>query len=41
VEDVTEGRRAVAALRESEERFRLVVETIAEVFWVSDLKWDG
>jgi len=25
----------------SEERFRLVVETIAEVFWVSDLKWDG
>jgi PAS domain S-box-containing protein len=38
VEDVTEGRRAVAALRESEERFRLVVETIAEVFWVSDLK---
>ncbi len=38
VEDVTENRRAVAALRESEERFRLVVETIAEVFWVTDLE---
>lgn len=34
--DVTERRRAETKLQASEERFREVVETIAEVFWVFD-----
>ena len=33
--DITGRKRAVAALRESEERFRQIAETIDEVFWVT------
>lgn len=36
VMDVTARKRAEQTLRESEERFREVVETIHEVFWVTD-----
>ncbi|MBI2517229.1 MAG: PAS domain S-box protein [Opitutae bacterium] len=36
--DVTEARRAAQALRESEERFRQIAETISEVFWMADIK---
>jgi len=35
--DITEQRRALDALRESEHRFREVTESIDEVFWLSDL----
>ncbi len=35
--DVTEERAAEHALRESEERFRQIAETIQEVFWMCDL----
>jgi PAS domain S-box-containing protein len=35
--DVTDRRRAEAALRASEERFRQVVENIDEVFWMTDV----
>lgn len=34
--DVTEHRRAEEKLRESEERFRELAETIQEVFWITD-----
>ncbi len=34
--DVTERKRSVDALRESEERFRQIAEGINEVFWLSD-----
>jgi PAS domain S-box-containing protein len=33
--DITHRKRAEAALRESEERFREIAETIDEVFWIS------
>ncbi len=36
IQDVSEQRRAAAALSESEERFRQVTENIREVFWLSD-----
>ncbi|WP_169260549.1 PAS domain-containing protein [Aromatoleum diolicum] len=34
--DITPSKRAEAALRESEERFRQLAETISEIFWVLD-----
>jgi PAS domain S-box-containing protein len=36
IEDISERRRAAAALQESEERFRQFAEHIDEVFWMSD-----
>ncbi|MDB6165150.1 MAG: sensor hybrid histidine kinase [Lacunisphaera sp.] len=34
---IAEGARALAALRESEERFRQVTESIEEVFWLAEM----
>lgn len=37
LQDITDRRRALNALSESEERFRQVTESIDEVFWLSDI----
>ncbi|HEY9729423.1 MAG TPA: PAS domain-containing protein, partial [Chroococcales cyanobacterium] len=36
--DVSERKRTEAALRESEERFRQMAETIQDVFWITDFR---
>ncbi len=36
--DITDERTAERALRESEERFRQIAETIREVFWLTELE---
>jgi PAS domain S-box-containing protein len=38
VQDIDARKQAQTALRESEERFRLIAETIDEVFWISDVE---
>lgn len=35
--DITERKRESLALRESEQRLRLIAETISEVFWIADV----
>lgn len=36
--DITERKRVEEKLRESKERFRLIAETISEVFWMADVE---
>jgi PAS domain S-box-containing protein len=36
IQDITERKRAETELRESEEKFRQIAETINEVFWITD-----
>jgi len=38
VQDITERKRAEEVLREQKERFRLITETIDEVFWMADVE---
>lgn len=38
--DITELKRTEAALRESEERFRQIAESIREVFWIADIEFN-
>lgn len=38
IKDVTEQKRTEMALRQSEARFRLMAETIQDVFWISDFR---
>ena len=38
VRDISDRTKAERALRESEERFRLIAETIDEVFWMADVE---
>ncbi|MFN7085279.1 MAG: PAS domain S-box protein, partial [Burkholderiales bacterium] len=37
VEDISDRKRAVTALRESEEKFRQLADNIPEVFWIADI----
>jgi len=41
IQDITARKNAETALQESEERFRLITETIDEVFWIAGVKTDA
>lgn len=40
VRDITERKRESRALQESEQRLRLITDTISEVFWIADIELD-